>query len=273
MPELPEVEVIAQGLQRLIGQSIIQQVEVLWPRSVACPEVPAFTHGLAGRHVMDVRRRGKFILFALDDGRCLLAHLRMTGGFCVFPRTTPPHAYVRVIFHLADGRDLWYVDVRKFGRLYLVDSPDEILHELGVEPLSAEFTAERLADILRRRKRAVKPLLLDQRLIAGVGNIYADEALFRAGIHPLRRAADLTMEEVRGLHAAIREVLQEAIDHRGTTLRNYRDADGETGENQFRLNVYRRQGEPCRRCGTPIERIVVGQRGTHFCPHCQPARP
>lgn len=273
MPELPEVEVIAQGLQRLIGQSIIQEVEVLWPRSVARPEVPAFIQGLAGRQVLDVRRRGKFILFGLDDGRCLLAHLRMTGGFCVFPRTTPPHAYVRVIFHLADGRDLWYVDIRKFGRLYLVDSPDEVLHELGIEPLSAEFTADRLADILRRRKGAIKPLLLDQRLIAGVGNIYADEALFRAGIHPLRRAAGLSMEEVRGLHAAIREVLQEAIDHRGTTLRNYRDADGETGQNQFRLNVYRRQGEPCRRCGTPIERIVVGQRGTHFCPLCQPAQP
>jgi len=273
MPELPEVEVIARGLQRLIGQSIIQEVEVLWPRSVARPEVPAFIQGLAGRRIIDVRRRGKFILFSLDDGRSLLAHLRMTGGFCVFPRTTPPHPYVRVIFHLTDGRDLWYVDIRKFGRLYLVNSPEEVLQALGVEPLSAEFTAERLADILRRRKGAIKPLLLNQGIIAGVGNIYADEALFRAGIHPLRRAADLDMEEVRALHAAIREVLQEAIDHRGTTLRNYRDADGETGQNQFRLNVYRRQGEPCRRCGTPIERIVVGQRGTHFCPHCQPAQP
>ncbi|MGQ9667139.1 MAG: bifunctional DNA-formamidopyrimidine glycosylase/DNA-(apurinic or apyrimidinic site) lyase, partial [Anaerolineae bacterium] len=218
-------------------------------------------------------RRGKFILFALDDGRWLLAHLRMTGGFCVFPTTTPPHAYVRVIFHLADGRDLWYVDIRKFGRLYLVDSPEEVLHTLGVEPLGAEFTVERLADILRRRRGHIKPLLLNQSLIAGVGNIYADEALFRAGIHPLRRACELSAEEIQRLHTAVQQVLQEAIDHRGTTLRNYRDANGEEGENQFRLDVYRRQGEPCRRCGTPIERIVVGQRGTHFCPRCQPAKP
>ncbi len=273
MPELPEVEVISQGLQHLISQSTIQGVEVLWPRAVARPEVPAFICELTGRRVMGVSRRGKFLLFALDNGRWMLAHLRMTGGFCVLPAAAPAHAYVRVIFHLADGRDLWYVDVRKFGRLYLADTPEEVLQDLGVEPLSAEFTAGRLADILSRRKGHIKPLLLNQGLIAGLGNIYADEALFRAGIHPLRRACDLSMEEIQRLHAAIQQVLQEAIDHRGTTLRNYRDAGGQAGRNQFRLDVYRRQGSPCRRCGTPIQRIVVGQRGTHFCPRCQPASP
>jgi len=270
MPELPEVEVIARGLDAWLPGQTIRAVDVLWPRSVATPTPTCFAGQLAGRRIGPVGRRGKFVHIRIDDGAHLFAHLRMTGTLCRAPAEEPLTPYVRVLFHLAGPCDLRFADTRKFGRLYLVDDPMLVVGDLGPEPLGEDFTAEWLIGALGSRRTRLKPLLLNQRFIAGLGNIYVDEALYLAGLHPLRPADSLEPEDGRRLHAAIQEVLRDAIARRGTTLRSYRDAEGDRGENQGFLRAYGRTGLPCRRCGRPIERIIVGQRSTHFCPACQP---
>lgn len=269
MPELPEVEVIAQGLDVSLRDHIIQSVELLWPRAVAIPEPAAFVERAIGRRFTQVWRRGKYLVFNLDDGQYLLAHLRMTGSFCFLPREEPLDPYVRAIFQLDGAYDLRFADIRKFGQLYLVDRLEDVLGGLGPEPLDAHFSSEQFAAMLRRRHARIKPLLLDQTFLAGMGNIYTDEALFQAGIHPLRCSDSLSEAESRRLHAAIQAVLRDAIARRGTTLDTYRDAEGKQGNNQYYLNVYGRKDAPCPRCGRPIQRIVIGQRGTYFCAHCQ----
>jgi len=293
MPELPEVETVARGLRAsLIGRTIIG-VEVRWARSVIPPngsteastvslrrersaeplaEVPtAFAHRLTGQTVTGVGRRGKWMVISLSGGDTLLVHLRMTGQLVLESGECPDDRHVRVLFFLDDGRRLRFSDARKFGRLWLVDDPADVLGELGPEPLADAFTAARLGEMLTRRRGRLKPLLLNQRFLAGLGNIYTDEALWQASIHPLRRADSLTPTEVRRLHRAIRAVLRAAIASRGTTLPDgtYRQADGRSGEFARHLAVYGRVGQPCPRCGTIIERIKVSQRGTYFCPRCQ----
>jgi formamidopyrimidine-DNA glycosylase len=275
MPELPEVETTARDLRpHLLGQTITR-AHVLWARTVAEPDVNVFQNELPGRRIIGVSRRGKYLVFILDAGAVLICHLRMTGRLRVEPPGSPalsdPH--VRAWFELSDGRRLVFTDSRKFGRMWLVADTGPVLDKLGPEPLERSFDVASLGDRLHRRRVAIKALLLDQSVVAGLGNIYADEVLFRARIHPLRRAAGLTDSEIERLHAAIVEVLGAAIGGRGTTLRDYRPPFGERGNYQNELQVYQRTDQPCPRCGEPIQRIRVTQRSTHFCPNCQPIGP
>lgn len=271
MPELPEVETLARDLRRLLVGAEILGVETCWPRTVAVPTAEELTAQLPGRSIVDVSRRGKFLVVSLSDSSYLLIHLRMSGQLRVEAASCSPGGYARVIFQLVDGRQLVFSDTRKFGRVYWTRDPSEVIADLGPEPLEDGLSLQDFAAALTRRRGAIKPLLLNQRFLAGLGNIYTDEALFVAGIHPLRKADSLTAEEAERLYRAIRLVLRQAIDNRGTTLddERYLDAEGWPGSYGERLRVYRRVGEPCPRCGQPIGRIVVGGRGTHLCPRCQ----
>ena len=277
MPELPEVETVARGLHSQLLDALIIDVQVLWERTVDRPDVVAFCAGLVGASVTEVTRRGKYITTEFDTGRTLLTHLRMTGKLLLLSAQAAPQPvlqddpHIRVRFDLKDGRLLVFSDTRKFGRMYLVDSPLEVVGELGPEPLSCGFTAERLGEMLTKRRGRIKPLLLNQHFVAGLGNIYSDEALWRARVHPLRTADTLTSDEVARLHEGIVSVLSEAIKDGGTSLRDqqYRQPDGGPGAYQDLLAVYGRAGQNCPRCGAVIARIVLAQRGTHLCPVCQ----
>ena len=269
MPELPEVETTIQELRPdLLGRRI-EGVEALWPGVVAMPPLPDFERRLQVRRIIALGRRGKFILLSLDSGDTLIVHLRMTGHLGVVDPETPPLKHLRLRFSLDDGRELRFTDARMFGRAYLVSDPQEVLGALGPEPFDPTFTPQALAERLNGRRAPVKSLLLDQRLIAGIGNLYADEALFYAGISPRRPAASLSLEEFARLHLAMQRVLWEGIEDRGTSVDNYRRPDGSKGNHGERLAVYGRTGQPCPRCGTAIERTVIGGRGTHYCPRCQ----
>jgi formamidopyrimidine-DNA glycosylase len=264
VPELPEVETTAHRLEPdLVGRTI-SAVHLGWPRHT--PEPDLLCSLLPGRRVTRIGRRGKFIVIGLDPpDRTLLIHLRMSGRLSIVPAGTEPDPYAHTVLTLDDGHELRFSDTRKFGQLYLPADPNQILGKLGPEPLSAEFTPDWLVEALSGRRRAIKPLLLEQSFVAGLGNIYADEVLFRARIDPRRPANSLANREVQELHAAIRQVLREAIDHQGTSL----DWVYPEGGMEDRLQVYGRADEPCVCCQTPIERIVLGQRGTYFCPSCQ----
>jgi formamidopyrimidine-DNA glycosylase len=280
MPELPEVETVVRGLRVYLMGRTITKVTVRWPGSIGAPDPDSFVQQLTGRTVADVGRRGKWIVIELDDGQILLVHLRMTGQLVLKTSDCGEGercAYTRVVFHLDEDpetscQQLRFSDMRKFGRLILTPDPDDVLGELGPEPLADDFTAERFEHMLARRRGRVKSLLLNQRFLVGLGNIYVNEALWQARVHPLRSARSLSSEEVERLHRAIRSVLRAAIKEGGTTLENgnFRQANGEAGEFAGQLLVYDRQGEPCECCGAAIERIVVGQRGTYYCPRCQP---
>lgn len=271
MPELPEVETVVRGLRVTLVGRTITGAQVLWARSVVPPDPGTFTHRLTGQTVTGVERRGKWLMISLDSGSTLLIHLRMSGRLLIESEACLDSNHLRVAILLDDGRRLSFVDQRKFGRLHLTDDPSEVLGELGPEPLSDEFTTERFERMLEGRRGRIKPLLLNQRFLAGLGNIYTDEALWRARIHPLRQAGTLSSAEVQVLHASIQAVLQAAIASGGTTLQDaaYQQLDGQSGEFAPRLAAYGRSGQPCLRCGRTIERISVAQRGTHFCPRCQ----
>ena len=266
MPELPEVETVVRTLRPAVAGCEILRVELLRD-DFAAPAGFDWPAALVGRTVADVSRRAKRIVFALDDGRRFFAHLGMTGQlrFGERGRETPKHTHVRVTF--AHG-ELHQIDPRRFGGLTWLggERGDD---GIGPEPLT--LRAQQLAARLLKTSRPVKTALLDQTLIAGLGNIYADEALFASGIHPLCRCDQLDVAAARRLNRAIKSTLNKAIAHRGSTLRDYRDADGESGGFQNLHRVYARAGQPCRRCKTPVERIVLGGRSTHFCPRCQPA--
>ncbi len=268
MPELPEVETTCRDLIRgqIIGQTI-EAIELLWE-----PTLSNFTpEELLNTTIEGISRRGKFIVLPLSDGKTLLIHLRMTGSLRIEPIDSIPDPYDRVTFFFKEKK-LAFRDPRKFGRMSLTDTPELILNKLGVEPLSDEFTPTLLHQMLASRSRVMKTLLLDQSFIAGIGNIYADESLFKAKIDPLRRANTITEEEAKELHGAIVTLLEGAIANRGTSLGdgkgNYA-SDGKRGDNAAELKIFRKTGEPCPVCATPVERIVVGQRATHFCPKCQ----
>jgi formamidopyrimidine-DNA glycosylase len=269
MPELPEVETIVRGLRGpLVGRQFTG-IRVGWENLVAKCSVEEFKRRLVGQKVLAVKRRGKYLIFALAGGGSLIVHLRMTGRLLIKNSDDEFDKHDHLIFELDDGRELRFNNVRKLGRVYLVDDEDEILGELGPEPLDDEFTLAGFAALLSGRRGMLKPLLLNQRFMAGIGNIYADEALFAARIHPERKADTLTTEEIERLYDAIRRVLRQGIENRGTTFSAYRDAEGREGRNQEVLQVSRNTDQPCPRCGTPIERTVVGGRGTYFCPRCQ----
>ncbi|GFN22455.1 bifunctional DNA-formamidopyrimidine glycosylase/DNA-(apurinic or apyrimidinic site) lyase [Thermanaeromonas sp. C210] len=273
MPELPEVETIKRTLKPKVEGRVIEGVEVLNPAVVCSPSPEEFCSLLPEKRILDIGRRGKYLLWQVDGGHALVWHLGMTGRLTVSSPGVPLEPHTHVLLTLDGGLQVRYADPRRFGRCYLGPVPGVFtlagLDRLGVEPLSPEFTPEGLKGLLAGRRRCVKEVLLDQHCLAGLGNIYCDEALFEAGIHPLRPSCTLTVGEVARLHRAIRKVLEDGICHGGTSIRDYIDGDGKRGCHQEYLAVYGRAGQPCPRCGGPVERLVVGGRGTHFCRRCQ----
>ncbi len=273
MPELPEVETVVRLIRpRLLGRTITG-ARVAWRRTVGGA---GFERRVIGACIAGVRRRAKYFVIDLErDGAAaggMVGHLRMTGRVHVEAARTAAPDYGKVALALDDGHVMHFVDVRKFGRLVWRADPERELALLGPEPLEGEFTPDWLGDELRARRRLLKPLLLDQTFLAGLGNIYVDEALHRARLHPLTSAHRVPPAKARALHGAIRAVLQTAIEREGSSFDTfYRTPEGNPGAYQDEFRVYGREGEPCLACGTAIRRIVVGQRGTHFCPRCQPA--
>jgi len=271
VPELPEVETLRRDLLAAVVGATVARVEALDPKIVAPATPEAFAAALAGETIAAVERRGKWLLLPLASGSTWIVHRGMSGFLYLRQPEDAPDRFLRALIHLADGRELRYCDARRFGRLW-VASREELAAldaRLGPEPLGEDFTPAYLAWRLRGRQAPIKAVLLDQRLVAGVGNIYANEALFQARIHPRRPAGSLTPEEVERLHGAIVDVLARGILNRGTTLRDYRDLMGQPGRNQEALAVHDRAGAPCPICGTPIERLVLGGRSAYFCPQCQ----
>lgn len=272
MPELPEVETIANGLREgwkdqppLPGKRILSG-RALWKRSIAEPSAEEFEQRIAGQVIETIGRRAKFLVFQLSQGQ-MLVHLRMSGDLLVEPNEAPLAPHHRVILELEGNYRLAFNDPRKFGRIWLTQHPESVLGRLGPEPFDATFDAQALHQRLQATRRQLKPLLLDQGFMAGLGNIYTDEALFLSGLHPLRTSNTVAPEQAAVLLENIRLVLQEGIRHHGASIDwVYRGGDF---QNHFR--VYQRTGQACPRCGTAIQRITVGQRGSHFCPHCQPA--
>lgn len=271
MPELPEVETVARSLApQLLGRTIVGLAKLDWPRMLT-PPLPEFATLVVGRRIEAVGRRAKWLLLTLDAGWTLAIHLRMSGHLLVAEPAAADAPHVHFALDLDNGRRLIFDDQRKFGRVHLLDSIGLLALDAahGPEPLADDFTPAVLAERLRTRQAPIKTLLLDQRLIAGIGNIYANEALWLAGIHPLTPGGTLTVDQIAALHHAIRLVLADAIANQGSSLRNYRDGYGRRGNYQEHFNVYDRVGKPCPRCQTAIERIVVSQRSTFFCPSCQ----
>ena len=316
MPELPEVEYTARQLRATVVGATIRDVDIFWERTIGHPV--DFRAEIAGRQIVGVRRRGKFLLLDLSGDLFLSIHRRMTGNFLLLPPdwlldtslretdlsawntkgptftfSASPHpanasdvgiatrqiipsqtTHCRVCFNFSDGQRLLFTDPRKFGRIELWSRTQEAeaFAGIGPEPLSDAFVREHFAEALMRRKTSIKQTLLDQEVVAGVGNIYADEALFYASIHPQRPANSLNPEEIRLLHEGIIAVLTRGIEHGGTSFNDYRDIWGEAGDNYDHLLIYSKKGESCIRCETPIERIVIAQRSAHFCPTCQQLR-
>lgn len=273
MPELPEVETIRRGIEPAVRGRCVCDVR-LTPeadRLVQRLTPEEFRRQLRGRRLEGAVRRGKYLIFPLDNGRFFVAHLRMTGRIEVEPRDAPDGAFFRAAIVLDDGRELRWRDVRRFGTWEIVDDLNALDGRLGPEPLEDGFTVEALAAACRRRTAPIKSVLLDQRRVAGLGNIYVDEALHRARVHPLKQAGSLSADEIARLHAALRAVLEKGLRNFGTTFRDFVNAYGQEGRNAEHLDVYGRAGEPCATCGANITRIVVAGRGTHFCPACQPA--
>jgi formamidopyrimidine-DNA glycosylase len=272
MPELPEVEIIARRLRNgnstpPLPGSVIRNVSILWPRHIVQPSLSTFRKQMKQRRIVDVRRRGKFLVFPLDLGT-LLIHLRMSGDLYLMPATKPRGPYEHTIFNLVGDWQLRFSDARKFGQVHYLSDPSPILDQLGPEPLDPTFTVDIFSRRLKQHRRILKSFLMDQTFLAGLGNIYTDEALFLAGLHPELRSHDLSPIEIEKLWLGIRTALQEGLRYNGASIDwVYR---GGNFQNQFR--VYQRTGEPCPVCSTTIRRIVVGQRGTHFCPTCQPER-
>lgn len=274
MPELPEVETVRKGLEQLVLGKTILKVEVFWPRIIEMPEVSLFVESLIGQTFEAFDRRGKFLIFKLSQFD-LVSHLRMEGKYEFFApeQEVIVTKHTHVIFHFTDGSQLQYRDVRKFGRMALVDKDQSHeykgIKQLGPEPLSTSFKLSEFEKALSTKQMAIKPLLLNQKIVVGLGNIYVDETLWYAKVHPKRPANSLTKAEIALIHEGTIHVLGRAVEAGGTTIRSYANALGEAGEFQVSLVVYDQTGKPCPRCQTPIEKIKVAQRGTHFCPTCQ----
>ena len=274
MPELPEVETVRRGLERLVVGKTIGQVQVRYAKMIGTG-VDSFVHDLPGQTIERIGRRGKYLLFYLTGG-VLVSHLRMEGKYLFYSDAVPERKHAHVFFEMTDGGTLVYEDVRKFGTMEFLKK-DQLeayfaARKLGPEPTDSDFLLAPFAAALSRSKKPIKPYLLEQTLVVGLGNIYVDEALWRARIHPARPAASLKPTEVKRLREQIIEVLQLGIEKRGSTIRTYRNALGEDGTMQDFLQVYGKTGQPCARCGSPIEKIKLGGRGTHLCPNCQKAR-
>jgi formamidopyrimidine-DNA glycosylase len=267
VPELPEVETIKNELLPYVLGREITGVTLLWEGIVRQPSVEEFCSRVIGQRITGLNRRGKYLFFNLSSGEILVMHMKMTGSLLIYPADD---RFTRAIFHLDDGTELHFSDSRKFGVMWLAGDEQTVADKLGPEPLEDSFTSEVLAQRLRNRTAPIKPVLLDQSVIAGIGNMYADEALFEAKIHPLRPTGSLSKDEINRLHRAIRRVLSSAISHKGASVRSYFRPDGNPGTAHFEFRVAHGTGKDCPICGTPIKRIVVRNRGTYFCPKCQP---
>ncbi|HLF72359.1 MAG TPA: bifunctional DNA-formamidopyrimidine glycosylase/DNA-(apurinic or apyrimidinic site) lyase [Dehalococcoidia bacterium] len=275
MPELPEVETIRRDLEaRIVGRRVTG-VTIAPDSGKPVPVIKGtdestFREGVVGARVVAVERRGKYLVVRLDTSTMIVVHLRMTGALLHRAPDAAPDRYLRATLSLDDGTELRFTDLRKFGGLWLVESVDEAMSQtLGPEPLDEGFTLDVVREAVAGKKAPVKSVLLDQRRIAGIGNIYADEACFEAGIDPRRLGGTLKRPEVKKLHAAVRSVLLTGVESRGASFRDYQDADGKQGSMQMHVKVFRRTGKPCYTCGTTIERVKLGGRSTHFCPKCQ----
>jgi formamidopyrimidine-DNA glycosylase len=280
MPELPEVETVARDLRGLVLGAGVAGARCTWPATLRTHAPDAFAEAITGRRIEDVDRRAKLVVISLSGDVVLTVHLKMTGQLFVVAADAPEDPYVRAVIRLDDGREVRFRDVRKFGRIGLyVRDPGTgepvvepggaaVFAGHGPEPLDTAFTVTAFRRRIRGRRGRLKPLITDQSFLAGVGNIYADEALWRARLHPLRSAATLRPPDERRLYSAIRDVLSEAVAFRGSSIDDYTAPEGD-GSMQERLEVYQRTGEPCPRCGRPIRRIVIGARSTHFCSWCQ----
>ncbi len=287
MPELPEVETIKNELLPHVLDRTIQSVDIYWDKMVKLPSVATiptkvgiqgvkgrrniveeFRARLIGQKITALSRRGKYLFFHLSGGTVLVMHMKMTGSLLVNPSDD---RFTRAVFHLDKGIAIHFWDPRKFGKMWLEKDSSTVINQLGPEPLDADFTPDVLARILRKPNAPVKPILLDQSIIAGIGNMYADEALFQAKIHPLKPANKLTKPEIVRLHSAIQAVLRKALDKKGASVRNYIRPDGSPGTAHDEFVVAHGVGKTCPHCGTAIKRIVVRGRGTYICPRCQPA--
>ena len=274
MPELPEVETTVRDLrQYLPGKTIDKLTFADWPRMIQTHPPEILGQLLAGEQIRGLERRAKYIIMGLTNDKFLVFHRKMTGNLFFRQQDAPADKYTRVVIGFTDGTELRFTDVRKFGRVYLFlgqSELDGLLGRLGPEPLLDSFTPADFQKIMQPRKGNLKTLLLNQDLLVGLGNIYVNEALFVSGLNPQRTAQSLTDLEREKLYYAIRQVLNTGIENRGTTLSDYLDGEGNKGRNQEILFVHDRAKKPCRNCGTVIEKIVVGQRGTYYCPTCQP---
>jgi formamidopyrimidine-DNA glycosylase len=274
MPELPEVETLRAGLEpRIVGRHITAVRLGEFLGVIGDSALDEFSARVVDRKIESLQRRGKFLITRLGDDLNLLIHLRMTGSLLHVHRDAAPERFQHLTLELDDDSDLRFSDQRKFGRVLLAEKPvvEALNLRLGPEPLADSFSTQLLIARLKNRSGPIKNILLNQEVVAGLGNIYVDEALFRARIHPVRPANSLSEEETKRLHRSIRTVLREALQNRGTSFSSFRDSYGESGSNQHSLQVYGRGGTeaPCLRCGGPLIKITVGGRGTHFCPRCQ----
>lgn len=273
MPELPEVETIRKTLSHLVLDKQIEDVSIYWSNIIQYPEDDEeFRIKVRDERITNIARRGKFLLFYLEE-YVLVSHLRMEGKYKIVSKDEPLIKHTHVVFHFTDGTDMRYEDVRKFGTMHVFPIGEEFkkkpLNQLGPDPFETTYTPEYVKERLSKTSRTIKATLLDQTIIAGLGNIYVDEVLFLANIHPERRSHTLTEQEIETIYIKAKEVLQHAIDLGGTTIRSYVDGKGEMGMFQQELYAYGQDGKPCDHCGTLIEKIKVAGRGTHYCPECQ----
>ena len=272
VPELPEVETIRRDLEPLVVGRRITSVDIdpgTIQLLVGAP-IETLRENLVGRAIESLGRRGKYLMFGLDDGRVFVVHLRMTGRLVWRPRTAPPEQWQRAVIEFDNGFDLRWADLRKFGTWRMHESAAEVIDKLGPEPIDAELTLKQFRERLANRTAPVKAVLLDQRRFAGLGNIYVDEALYEAGIRPDTPAGRVSPAAVKRLFASSRSVLERGIENRGASFKDYVDGQGEQGKQDMYVQVFRRTGQPCYRCGSTILRTVVGGRSTHYCPKCQP---
>lgn len=272
MPEMPEVEQVRKTLTPHIKGKVITNVEIYLDRLIKHPSPEAFIKGLLGKTIEDVARKGKYLVLQTAAKQKLIVHLRMTGALIAQSSTAPEPKYAKIKFSLSDGVTLWFTDIRTFGTLYLVTDNDmyiEGYETLGPEPLSEGFTPAYLAPLAAKSRKPIKTFILDQKIIAGLGNIYADECLALSKILPMRLANSLNGDEIVRLCEAINAVIAQGIRNHGTTFRDYKDGEGNKGDNQNHLLVYSRSGEPCKECGTTLLQTKIGGRGSVYCPHCQ----
>ena len=267
MPELPEVETIKNELLPVLVGKCFTEVIIFDAKVVHQPSVEEFCQKLAGQKIQDIQRRGKYLIFPLSGGENLIIHLKMDGVLLL--KYHQPALYLRALFQFDNNTQLFLIDRRRMAAMWLTKNTNFIINKLGPEPLTQDFVYETFFSRLKGRKAPIKTVLLDQGFIVGIGNLYADEALFRAKIHPLRRAISLTPEEVKNLYKAIREVLWSAITNKGASVDTYIRPDGSLGTAHFSFQVAHRRGQTCPVCGTPIQRLPLRNRGTYFCPYCQ----